>query len=110
MALRPLLLVAGATLLAACAQVSAVAAVVKRVQRMLDLTNPVRAIASPQLFHQRHCTHARLSGDPSLLARANYFLQVLRAKQCLLQCALEYRPGTILLADGEWRWPVLSGH
>jgi hypothetical protein len=110
MAMRPLLLVADATLFAVRAHVAAVTAVLERLQRMPDPTSPAHVIASPQCFHQRHYTLARIPGDPSLLARACHFLHVLRADPHLLQFARGYRPDTILLADGEWRWPVLSGH
>jgi hypothetical protein len=110
MALRPLLLVAGATLFAVRTHVAAVAAVLERLQRMLDLTNPAHVIASPQPFHQRHYTPARIPGDLSLLARVNHFLHVLRADQRLLQFARTVRLDTIPLAGGEWCWPDLPGH
>ncbi len=79
-------------------------------QRMLDLTNWARVIASPQPFHQTDYAYALAPGDPSLLARVDRFMQVIRADKRLLQFARKYRLDAILLADGERREPVVSGN
>lgn len=79
-------------------------------QRMLDLTTWARVIASPQPFHQTDCAYALAPGDPSLVARVDRFMQVIRADKRLLQYARKYRLDPILIADGERRKPVQSGN
>ena len=79
-------------------------------QRLLDLTNWARVIASPQPFYPTDYAYALAPGDLSLLARVDRFMQAIRADKRLLQFARNYRLDPILLADDERREPILSGN